>query len=306
MQKKASSLTLKENYRERALEKNYHFILKEGVFRGQIIHAPRMIREMAESHKLGPLETLILGQAYMGVLIMAANLKEEGRIQLNLDCQGPLGGLSAEADKHGAVRGYLKHNPIPLTEEGKWEDMASIFGSGTMSVTRLEEQMKAPHSSKVLLQYGNLSQDLAQYYLDSEQIPSFFNLSLDFNKEGELLEAGALFLQVLPGASEADIEALEKAALKIPSLGESFSSGVQPEEFLQAHLGEFTPKVLKKTPVEFFCPCSKDRLGKFLKTLKKGDRKDIMKGAFPMEMKCHNCNSAYSFEKKEVEDLFKD
>lgn len=297
---------MKENYRERALERNYHFILKEGVFRGQIIHAPRMIREMAENHSLGPLETLILGQAYMGTLIMAANLKEEGRIQLGISCEGPLKGLSVEADRHGAVRGYLLQNPITLEDNQDMSDLSSLFKAGTMTVTRLEEKMKAPHSSKVLLHFGNLSQDLAQYYLDSEQIPSFFNLSLDFNREGELLGAGALFLQVLPGASEKDIEDLEKAALNLPSLAESYSKGVQPEEYLQAHLGSFQPKVLKKTPVEFFCPCSKERLGKFLMTLKKPDRKDILKGDFPMEMKCHNCNSSYLFEKEEVEELFKD
>jgi len=302
MQKKPSNLSLKENYREKALEKNYIFTLKKGTFRGQIIHAPRLVREMAINHELGPLETLILGQAYLGVLIMAANLKDEGRIQLSLDCDGPLGGLSVEADRHGAVRGYLKNNPI--SADSSISEMADLIGNGTMTVTRLDENMKAPHSSKILLRHGNLSEDLAQYYLDSEQIPSFFNLSLEFNNEGTLLGAGALFLQVLPGAEEQEIIDLEKKALSLPALGKAFANGLQPEEYLQAHMSDFSPVVKKKTPVEFFCPCSKDRLGKFLKSMNKKDRKDILKGDFPMDMKCHNCNSTYFFEKEEVEKLF--
>lgn len=302
MEKQQSNLTLKENYRERALEKSYKFIMKDGLFRGQIIHAPRMIREMGQNHDLGPLETLILGQAYLGTLIMALNLKDEGRIQLDIKCDGPLAGLSVEADSHGAVRGYLKQNPIPV-EEGQ-NDLAAIIGSGTMTVTRLQDKMKQPHSSTIELRHGLLAKDIAQYYLESEQIPSFFDLSLDFNSKGELKGAGALFLQVLPGAKEEDIVALEEKALALPSLAEQYALGVQPPQYLEDNFRDFQPNVLKKTPLEFFCPCNRERFSKFLLQLNKKDQKDILKkGPFPLELACHNCNSRYSFKKEELEEL---
>jgi molecular chaperone Hsp33 len=243
MQKKPSKLTLKENYREKALQKNYHFILQKGKFRGQILHATRVIREMQDNHELGPLETLVLGHAYMAVLVMAANLKDQGRIQLDINCDGPIGGLSVEADKHGSVRGYLKHNPIPLKEELTSLDLAPLFGNGTMKVTRLEDKSKSPYSSTVHLKYGNLGQDIASYYLESEQIPSQINLSINFGKDGEVLAAGALFLQIMPGTDEDELDKLEKAAANLPSLGESYAQGTQPQEYIQAFLGEFSPEV---------------------------------------------------------------
>lgn len=299
--------TLKEQYKARHRDRIYSFILGGGRFRGRILHATRLIREMRANHGLGPLETMILGQAYMGALIMASNLKEEGRVQLNIECAGPLKGLSVEADSHGTVRGYLKENPIVLEKPLESGDTSLLFGPGFLSVSRKEGTMKIPHTSQVMLPHGSIGRDLASFYLESEQIPSLFNLSVKFDNQGELNAGGALFLQVMPGTDGKETAALEDRALALPSLGDRFSQGVTPGQFLQTHLRDFKPEIIGDKGIEFFCQCSRDYYKPYLKGLKGEEKKDILeKGPFPLEVRCFNCNTTYHFEKEELLSLLAD
>ncbi len=296
--------TVKEQYKERHRNRIYSFLLSGGEFRGKIVHATRVIQEMKANHELGQLETLVLGRAYLGALIMASNLKQEGRIQLSIECGGPIGGLSVEADSHGTVRGYLKENPIPLEKPLESLDLSSLYGPGFMTVSRLEGSMKQPHISQVMLQHGSMGKDLVAYYLESEQVPSFFDLSIQFDGKGEVSSAGALFIQVMPGTEEERIEALEEKALSLPSPGVRFLEGVTPGQYLQNNLKEFEPDILDSKTVEFFCPCSRDYYVPYLKGLKKSDREDIReKGPFPLEIRCHNCSSSYEFSREELQDI---
>ncbi|MDC7222975.1 MAG: Hsp33 family molecular chaperone HslO [Spirochaetales bacterium] len=296
--------TLKDKYKERHRNRIYSFMLEGGEFRGKIIQGTRIIQEMRANHDLGQLETLVLGRAYLGALIMASNLKQEGRIQLHIECGGPIKGLSVEADSHGTVRGYLKENPILLDKPLESLDLSPLFGPGFMSVSRLEGHMKQPHTSQVMLQYGSIGKDLASYYLESEQVPSFFNLSIKFDDRGEVSSAGALFLQVMPGTKEERVEELEKKVLELPSPGQRFLEGVTPGQYLQNYLGDFNPEILDSKTAEFFCPCSRDYYIPYLKSLKSSDKEDIRQnGPFPLELCCHNCNSRYSFTKEELQTI---
>ncbi|MDC7220123.1 MAG: Hsp33 family molecular chaperone HslO [Spirochaetales bacterium] len=296
--------TLKDQYKERHKNRIYSFLLDGGAFRGKIIQGTRIIQEMQANHELAQLETLVLGRAYLGALIMAANLKQEGRIQLHIECGGPIKGFSVEADSHGTVRGYLKENPIPLEKPLESLDLSPLFGPGFMTVSRLEGNMKQPHTSQVMLNYGDIGKDLASYYLESEQIPSLFDLSIKFDDKGQVSSAGALFLQVMPGTDEARVEELEEKALSLPSLGAQLLAGDTPGQYLQNSLAEFKPEILESKTAEFFCPCSKDYYKPYLKGLKAEEKKDIREnGPFPLEICCHNCNTKYQFSQEELQTL---
>ena len=88
----------KTRMKAHAGDRRYHFFLSGGDVRGVLVHGSRMIREMKLNHDLGVLETIVLGQAYLGTVLMAAGLKEEGLIQLKVECGGPLQGLSVEVE----------------------------------------------------------------------------------------------------------------------------------------------------------------------------------------------------------------
>ena len=265
-----------------------------------------MIREMKNNHELGVLETIVLGQAYLGTALMAAALKEEGVVQLKIECGGPLQGLSAEGDSHGTVRGYLLQNPIPLDEIPDSLDTSRLFGPGFLSVTRYTVKSGKPFTSQVMLRTGRLAEELAGYYLESEQIPTVFNLSVHLDKNGDVAGAAGLFLQAMPGSDEHILEQVQNTAVSLPSLGSAVKDISDIPGFLKDIFGEFHPQMLSDKRVEFFCNCERERFRTFLENLSKAEKAEILeKGPFPLVTTCFNCNTSYEFGKNELIEIFK-
>ncbi len=296
---------LKERLLASAKDRIYNFLLADGAVRGAILHGTRMVNEMRANHELGVLETLVLGRAYLGAGLMSANLKGTDAISLKIECAGPIKGLSVEANAFGEVRGFLKTVPIPIDRPMQDFDLSSFFGAGFLSVIRTIEDAKHPFTGKIALKYGNIAQDLANYFLKSEQIPTAFNLSIKYDPEGEVTGAGGLFLQAMPGADDALAAELEELVVQLPSLGEVFTDGQEPEGLIQAVFKKYTPLFLANQRVEFMCHCSTQRLGQVLKMLPVDELKDICdNGPFPLEMRCHYCNTRYHFSKEEIQNIF--
>jgi molecular chaperone Hsp33 len=153
---------------------------------------------MRQAHQLGILETLVLGHAYLGALLMASTMKGEERVALQVDCRGPIKGLIVEANARMEVRGYLQRVPIPIDKPLDDFNLAPFFGAGVLRILRYLQGAAAPFVGTVDLQYGNLAEDLTYYYLSSEQIHTAFNLSVQFDRQGRVTGAGGLFVQRMP------------------------------------------------------------------------------------------------------------
>jgi molecular chaperone Hsp33 len=297
--------TLKEQYLASARDRLYNFLLADGGIRGVIVHGTRMINEMRANHELGILETLALGRAYLGVGLMSADLKGNDRISLRIACNGPIRGLHVEANAFGEVRGFLKNVPIPVSKPLESFDLSSFFGSGILTVTRQLEDAKNPFSGQVELRYGNLAQDLAYYYLTSEQTPSAFNLSIKFDRQGEVTGAGGLFLQAMPNINDEVTTGLEERVRRLPSLGEIFSEEGDPRGLVQEVFKSYAPHFLAERRIEFMCHCNKERLRSVLTLLPIEDLHDILQnGPFPLEMNCHHCSTRYRFRRAEIQSIY--
>lgn len=302
IKKKIPGMSNKDQLKSRAKNKLYRFVMQDDLVRGAIIHGTHMIKEMRLNHDLGILETLALGHAYLAAGLMTANLKDRDRIAFKIECSGPIQGLSAEASTFGEVRGYLKKNPIPIETVPDSFDLAPYFGEGFLQVTRYPEFAKHPYVGHVKLKYGSIALNMANYYLTSEQTPSAFNLSIKFDTQGNVTGAGGLFLQALPGADDQQVGQLEELVNQLPSIGDVFSGGQTPEDFVTHHFAPFLPKILANRRVEFFCPCRKDAIGQMLAKLQVDTLEDMLeKGPLPVETRCHNCNTFYYFDKEEIE-----
>jgi molecular chaperone Hsp33 len=303
--KKLYGNTLKEQYLASARDRIATFLLAAGEVRGAILNGTRMMNEMRANHELGILETLVLGRSYLGIALMAASLKGSDRMALQINCTGPIKGLSVEANAFGEVRGYLKRVPIPIDKPLDDFDLSRFFGAGLLSVTKTLQNAKQPFTGQVELRYGNIAQDLAHYYWTSEQIHTALNLSIKFDKDGEVTGAGGLFLQAMPHAGDRLTTELEALVLGFPSLGEVFTSAQTPEAVVQSVFASYSPNFLSDRRVEFMCHCSRERLHSVLTMLPINDLKDLRdNGPFPIEMRCHNCNTAYAFSREEMEEIY--
>ncbi len=305
IKKQLPAESLKERLVASAKDRLYNFLLADGAVRGAVLHGTRMVNEMRANHELGILETLVLGRAYLGVALMSANIKGIESVSLKIECSGPIKGLTVEANTFGEVRGFLKNVPIPIDKPMENFDLSPFFGAGFLSVIRNMADAKQPFTSKIALEYGNIAQDLANYYLTSEQIPTAFNLSIKYDKDGQVTGAGGLFLQAMPGADDTLAAELEDLVIEFPSLGEAFADGQEPQDLVQKVFIKYTPHFLADKRIEFMCHCSPERLRRILKMLPIDQLQDIRdQGPFPLEMRCHFCNTSYRFSKEEIQQVY--
>jgi molecular chaperone Hsp33 len=303
--KKPYGDTLKEQLLAGARDRLYNFILADGAIRGVIMNGTRMINEMRANHELGILETLVLGRTYLGAGLISADLKSNDRISIKIDCSGPIKGLVVETNAFGEVRGFLKRVPIPIDKPMESFDLSPFFGAGFLLVTRYLEDAKQPFTGQVMLKYGNIAKDLANYYLTSEQVPTAFNLSIKFDKQGQVTGAGGLFLQAMPQADDELAGNMEDRLTSLPSLGAVFTEDKDPEALVAAAFKDYSPRFLANRRIEFMCHCNPERVRNLLTLLPIDELKDIRdKGPFPVEINCHYCQTPYRFSRDDIKEIY--
>lgn len=299
------SKDVKAQFKASAKDRIYRFVMADKTIKGAIVHSTRMINEMRANHELGPLETLILGQAYIAASLMGSTLKDKNdRVSLSIQCSGPIKGIDVETNVFGEVRGYLKKKAIEVKNPEQIKFLSTLYGAGFLTVTKYLENAPTPYSGQIALEHGSVAEDLANYYLVSEQIPTGFKLSLDFDEHENVKGAGGIFLQALPGADPQQVIEAEKQIQSLNSLGELFSKGETPEAVIQTSFAKLEPHFLDNSRVEFYCRCSKEKMQNYLKTLPAEDRTDMKEnGPFPIEVRCHHCNSVYLFDENELQSI---
>jgi molecular chaperone Hsp33 len=280
------------------------FTLGGGRVRGAVLAGTRMLQSMRANHGLGPLETLVLGRAYLCAGLLSTTIKGGDRLAVRVDGNGPAEGFSVEAAADGSVRGRLFRSPIEVEPSDAALEELPLFGAGTLSVTRFIEDRPRPFVGTVELETGRLASNLAAYYLESEQTRTAFDVGIEFDREGEVLGAGALYFQALPGADEEFLARVEDSLPGLPRIGAHFASGGTREGFLERNLRELFPEVRGEKAVAFSCSCSRERFGSFLRFSSVEFLSDLAEnGPWPLETVCHNCASAYRFERAELEAM---
>jgi len=297
--------TLRDQLVASAKDRLHKFLLADGAIRGVILNGTRMVNEMRANHALGILETLVLGRAYLGAALMAADLKSDDRISIRFDCSGPIKGLVVEANAFGEVRGFLKQVPIPLDKPMESFDLSPFFGAGFVAVTKYLEDAKQPFTGQIMLEYGNIAKDLANYYRVSEQIPTAFNLGIKFDPEGQVTGAGGLFLQAMPQADDDLAAGLEERVTGLASLGEVFATDNDPVSLVNEAFRDYSPRFLANHRIEFMCHCNPEKVRSLLTLLPIDELKDLRdNGPFPLEMRCHHCNTPYHFNREDLQQIY--
>jgi molecular chaperone Hsp33 len=298
--------SLREQLEASARDQLHHFILDFGGLRGAFVCGTRMVNEMAANHELGQAETLVLGHAYLAAALMSSSLKAPDKIRLSVECSGPVAGLSVEANAFGEVRGYLHTNVAGDGPTGLSAPSAGNLGSGFLTVTRYLQRARQPFSGQVELRYGTLAEDLAHYYLVSEQTPAAVSLSVHFAGDGRVDGAGGLLLQTLPEAEPEVVAAIEPRFRSLPSLGERLAAGGEARELVQEWFADFSPLLLGSRRVAFMCHCSRERFAGYLGALPVQELEDILeKGPLPVVTTCANCNTAYEHSRAEIERMLR-
>ena len=281
-------------------------IAGEGQIRAFAATTRDMVEEARSRHDTYPVATAALGRLLTAGAMMGSMMKgDKDLLTLQIQCSGPIGGLTVTADTHGNVKGFVK-NPqvnLPPTPQGKL-DVGKALDLGILSVIR-DLGLKDPYVGQTQLTTGEIGDDLTYYFATSEQTPSSVGLGVLMNRENTVRQAGGFIIQLMPFADEALIDRLEKKLTSCDPVTTMLDRGMSPEDILQELLGDFGLEIEEKSECRFHCNCSKERVAKAVISLGKKEIEELIADDKPVEVNCHFCNSHYLFDKEELQEMLR-
>ena len=238
--------------------------------------------------------------------MMGNALKGQGAsLTLQIKGTGPLGTILAVSDPAGNVRGYVA-NPqvdLPLRPDGKL-DVGTAVGAegGTMTVIK-DLNMKEPYVGTVDLLGGEIAEDIASYFVESEQIPTACGLGVLIERDQSVRAAGGYLIQLMPGADEDTITRVEGGVLAAGNVSAILDKDPDPEHLLKTVLSDFDVKILESDPGEYKCYCSRERVERALISLGAEELKNILREQGSCQMTCQFCDAVYRFDGPELQKL---
>ena len=247
-----------------------------------------------------------MGRTLAGCAMMGNALKGQGAsLTLQIKGTGPLGTILAVSDPSGNVRGYVTDPQVdlPLRPDGKL-DVGTAVGAegGTMTVIK-DLNMKEPYVGTVDLLGGEIAEDIAGYFVESEQIPTACGLGVLIERDQSVRAAGGYLIQLMPGADEDTITKVEGGVLAAGNVSALLDKDPDPEHLLRTVLSDFEVKILESDPVEYKCYCSRERVERALISLGPDELKKILEEQGSCHMTCQFCDAEYEFTAPQLRQL---
>jgi molecular chaperone Hsp33 len=240
--------------------------------------------------------------------MMGDMLKEQdGSLTLQIKGGGPLGTVLAVSDCEGNVRGYVQNPHVDLIEQqpGKLDVGAAVGQNGTLTVMK-DIGLKEPYVGSIGLFSGEIADDLAMYFVESEQIPTACALGVLIGTDQSVTSAGGYLIQLLPGATEEIITKIEAGVRKLGPVSAALESGLDGEGLLQAVLSDFQLEILEKHPVEYRCYCSRERVSRALISMGREELTSLIEEQGQAELTCQFCDRVYHYSRAELEQLLEE
>ena len=263
------------------------------------VDSTRIVRKAEKLHTTSATCSAALGRLLTGAALMGSMLKDDrDQITLRVSGGGPAGVVIACTDGTGNVKGCIDHPLVELLAKpnGHLDVGGAVGKDGVLTVIRDNRLQKEPTVGQVPLVSGEIAEDLTAYYAYSEQVPTVMALGVLVDKDLSILCAGGFMVQLLPGATDAEIDQLEKNIAAMPSVTTLLHEGKTPEDMMQLALAGFDPNVLDERDVHYQCDCSAERTKEMLFSL---GRKELvrMRDEDPAcEVVCHFCHSKYQYD----------
>ena len=280
-------------------------ISRDGFLKAAAVSTRELTERARQIHGASPVATAALGRTLAACSMMGNALKGDGAsVTLQIKGGGPLGTVLAVSDNEGYVRGTVD-NPtadLPLRPDGKLDVGGAVGRDGTLTVIR-DLHMKEPYVGSVALLGGEIAEDLAAYFVESEQIPTACGLGVLVDRDRSVLAAGGYLIQLLPGAGEDVTSKVEGGVLAAGAVTGLLREDSDPASLLRRVLPEFDLEILETSPIGYRCYCSRERMERALVSLGPEELRSLIDDQDHADLTCRFCDSVQHFSREQLEEL---
>lgn len=281
-------------------------ITESGTIRAMACSTTSLVNAACIRQGCWPTAAVALGRALTAGALMGALLKNDQRVALAFEGNGPLKKILVEADANGAVRGYVRVPAVHMERgDGSFDIPSALGRAGLLTVTK-DLRLKELYKSILNLQTSEIAEDLAAYLTESEQIPSAVGLGVFVEPDNSVSAAGGFLIQALPPGDDHLVDTLMERISTLPPLTSMLRDGTTPEGLLQRLFEGIPYSTIEKRPLAFVCSCSRERIEKVLISLGKGELEDMIEKQGHADITCEFCQTAYHFDRDEMKLLLTD
>ncbi len=277
----------------------------DGFVKVVAIRSTELVRRAAQIHNTTPNATAALGRCLTAASMMGNMQKvENGSMTLQVRGGGPIGTITVVSDPVGNVRGCVTEPRVPLMEKfpGKLDVGATVGTDGTLTVIR-DLQMKEPYIGSTQLVTGEIGDDITAYFAQSEQTPTACALGVLVDRDLSVKVAGGYLVQLLPGAPDEVIDALEQGIQRAGAVTTMLDQGLTPEDILGQVCGSLGVVFMETAEVEYKCYCSRSRVESALISLGKKELAEIQAEGKTFPVECQFCDTVYEFTPGDIGEL---
>ena len=279
----------------------------DGFVKMVAIRSTELVRRGAQIQHTTPNATAAFGRCLTAASMMGNMQKvENGSMTLQIRGGGPIGTITVVSDSDGNVRGTVTEPNVPLVEKfpGKLDVGATVGTDGTITVIR-DLQMKEPYIGSTELVSGEIGDDVTAYFVQSEQTPTACALGVLVDRDCSVKVAGGYLVQLLPGAPDEVIDAVEVGIKRAGAVTKMLEKGMTPEEILTEVCGDLGVLFFENEPVCYKCYCNRHRVEAALISIGREELTAIAEEGKTFPVECQFCDTVYSFTPEDIVELLK-
>ena len=269
------------------------FLFDDLDIRGALVRLGPAWRSMLAGRAYAPAVQRLLGETTAVAALVGANLKQTGRLTLQVRGHGPVRLMVVDCTSRLGIRGMALAN-----DSAREAPLSELLGDGQLVLTLDTEIARQPYQSVVPLQGDTVAAVFEHYLAQSEQQPTSLWLaaSADYSV--------GLFLQQLPGAAQKDADGWDRVQHLAATVTPAELAGLAPEELLTRLFPDETLRLFSPTPVTHDCPEDWGKAENLLRSLGREEVESILREHGEVVLKDDICNRSYRFDADAIARLF--